>query len=378
MSEAVCVSKASVSGNQPKLSTLVYRSRAIRPLTPIELLDLTKVAERRNRAEAITGLMLYDDASFFQWLEGPDDAVARVMRSINGDARHTDIEVLTRRPTARRNFHGWSMKLALADGVQSAGTREVITPPPKLLAALRRRPEHAAHILDRLAPMPGSAGRLVALESIVTAEIVPHLLQTTAGARLAGLLRADDVDAALALVRSATGPAGGASVARTALFTAAARDLGDGWSRDECSELDVSLGLFTLHTVMRQLDQDAPVDLVFAGLALVAPQSGEPHALGAAMSAQTLRAGGWQVRCEFPDNDDELGALLAGTWFDRLDLSLSPAHDRLDRLGDLTTTIAMARLASPNRALNVAVGGRAFTEDAGLVARVGADSQTRG
>ncbi|MGI4808376.1 MAG: BLUF domain-containing protein [Janthinobacterium lividum] len=378
MSEAVCVSKASVSGNRPNLSTLVYRSRATRPLTPAELLDLTKVAERRNRAESITGLMLYDDSSFFQWLEGPDDAVARVMHSITGDTRHTDIEVLTRRPTARRNFHGWSMKLALADGVRSAGTREVITPPPKLLAALHRRPERAAHILARLAPMPGSAGRVTALESIVTAEIVPRLLQTTAGARLAGLLRADDVDAALALVRSATGPADGSSIARTALFTAAARDLGDGWSRDDCTELDVSLGLFTLHAVMRQLDRRAPADIAFAGLALVAPQSGEPHALGAAMSAQTLRAGGWQVRCEFPDNDDELAALLADTWFDRLDLSLSPAHDRLDRLGDLTSTIAMARLASPNRALNVAVGGRAFIENAGLAARVGADLQTRG
>lgn len=373
MSGAVCVSKASVSGNEPNLSTLVYRSRATRPLTPVELLGLTKVAERRNRAEAITGLMLYDDACFFQWLEGPDDAVARVMHSINGDARHTDIEVLTRRPTARRNFHGWSMKLALADGVRSPEARGVITPPPKLLAALRRWPDRAAHILDRLAPTPGSAGRLKALESIVTAEIVPRLLQTTAGARLASLLRADDVDAALALVRSATGPADGASTARMALFTAAARDLGDGWSRDDCTELDVSLSLFTLHAVMRQLDWYAPADLAFAGLALVAPQSGEPHALGAAMSAQTLRAQGWQVRCEFPHNDDQLAALLADTWFDRLDLSLSPAHDRLDRLGELTATIAMARLASSNPALNVAVGGRAFAEDAGLAARVGAN-----
>ena len=379
MSEVVCLSKASVSSNlRPGLSTLVNRSRATRPLTPVELLELSETAQRRNRSEAITGLMLYDDACFFQWLEGPDDALARVMQSISSDTRHTDIEVLTQRPTTRRNFHGWNMKLALAEGMRSPWRREVIMPPASLLTALRRRPERAAHILDRLAPTRGSAGRLAELETVVRTEVVPRLLKARIASRLANLLRADDVAAALALVRSATSATDIWSGARATLFTVAARKLGDDWTHDECTELDVTLGLFTLHTVLRQLDQQTPNSSKFAGVALVTPQSGEPHTLGAAMSAQRLRATGWQVRCEFPAGDDELAALLADRWFDRLDLSLSPAHERLDRLGALTATIAMARLASPNRDLNVAVGGRAFAEDAGLAARVGADPQSGG
>ncbi len=366
--------EASVAGDLPgPMSTLVYRSRATRSLLPVELLDLTKVAERRNRSEAVTGLMLYDDSQFFQWLEGPDDAVDRVMHSIAADPRHTDIEVLTRRPTARRAFHGWDMKLALADGLRSPWTREVITPAPTLLDALRRRPERAAHILDRLAPTPSSTGRLTTLEAVVRAEVLPRLLQGRIVARLADLLRADDVDAALTLVRTETGVATGLSAVRAALFTAAARDLGDGWSRDDDSELGVTLGLLTLHAVMRHLDGRAPTTRGLAGVALVTPHAGEPHALAAAMSAQTLRASGWHVQCEFAADDIELGALLANRWFDRLDLSLSPAHGRLDRLDELAATIAMARLASPNPDLTVAVAGRAFIEDAGLIVRVGAD-----
>ena len=376
MSEAVGMSNASASSNPLHgLSTLVYRSRATKPLSSSELLNLAETAQRRNRLEAITGLMLYDNTLFFQWLEGPDDALTRIMQSINGDARHTDIEVLARRPTARRSFQGWNMKLALVEGLRSPWMREVITPSPTLLAALRSRPGRAAHLLSLLAPKPNEADRLAVLDTVIKRQVVPRIWQAQIGAHLAGLVRLDDVEAALTLLRNATGRAMGLSGVRAELLKAAARDLGNGWSRDDCTELDVTLGLFTLHTVMRQLDQHTPISSKFAGVALVTPQSGEPHCLGAAMSARTLKARGWQVQCEFPGDDDELAGLLAATWFDRLDLSLSVAHQRFDRLGALTATIAMARLASPNRALNIVVSGRAFAEDAGLAARVGADPE---
>jgi len=40
------------------LSKVIYRSRAVHPLTPVDLQKLTLTAQARNRAESITGLGL--------------------------------------------------------------------------------------------------------------------------------------------------------------------------------------------------------------------------------------------------------------------------------------------------------------------------------
>jgi hypothetical protein len=80
------------------------------------------------------------------------------------------------------------------------------------------------------------------------------------------------------------------------------------------------------------------------------------------------------MHAEFPASDGALDALLAGTWFDALDLSLSAALRHEHGLPRLAATIAHARSASLNPALVVVVGGRVFAEpgDAGL--QVGADA----
>src|SRR5580704_14500916 len=78
-------------------STLVYRSRAVKAMSPGELRELTLAAQVRNRTESITGLLLYDRGTFFQWLEGPEQGLKRVLRSINTDARHEEIRVLEHR-----------------------------------------------------------------------------------------------------------------------------------------------------------------------------------------------------------------------------------------------------------------------------------------
>jgi methylmalonyl-CoA mutase cobalamin-binding subunit len=65
--------------------------------------------------------------------------------------------------------------------------------------------------------------------------------------------------------------------------------------------------------------------------------------------------------------------LMAGTWFDALDISLSPSFRRDSWLPKVTRTIALARHASRNPALVVVVGGRIFAEDKDAGLKVGAD-----
>jgi hypothetical protein len=107
---------------------------------------------------------------------------------------------------------------------------------------------------------------------------------------------------------------------------------------------------------------------------LVVPQPGEPHMLCAALDAELLWQAGWAAHCEFPTSDDDLQDIVAGQWFDALDLSLSAAFRRDHWLPRMNRTIASARSASRNPALVVVAGGRVFAEKAGVAEQVGADA----
>ena len=82
------------------LTSLVYRSRAVAPFDEAGLQNLLASAQRRNREAAVTGMLIYDDGRFIQWLEGPAEGVARVWQVTRADSRHTDIEVLGDAPTS--------------------------------------------------------------------------------------------------------------------------------------------------------------------------------------------------------------------------------------------------------------------------------------
>jgi len=107
---------------------------------------------------------------------------------------------------------------------------------------------------------------------------------------------------------------------------------------------------------------------------LIAPEPGELHRLGAALDSAVLARAGWAPQSAFPEHDNALSDIVSATWFDVLDLSLSPAFRREQELPRLTKTIAEARRASRNPGLVVVVGGRIFLEEASAGAEVGADN----
>jgi hypothetical protein len=109
---------------------------------------------------------------------------------------------------------------------------------------------------------------------------------------------------------------------------------------------------------------------------LIVPEPGEMHLLNSVLDSDVLADAGWDPLTEFPASDEALQDLMADSWFDALDLSLSPSMRRDGWLPRVTQTIALARHASRNPALVVVVGGRIFAEDQGAGARVGADAIT--
>lgn len=67
-------------------------------------------SRRNNPSRGLVGALYYGDGHFFQCLEGPQDALDRLLTTLSADPRHTEIKVLSRSAIAQASFFGWSMK----------------------------------------------------------------------------------------------------------------------------------------------------------------------------------------------------------------------------------------------------------------------------
>jgi hypothetical protein len=99
-------------GRMPSLLSLTYQSRATREMSVEDLRALQRAAVARNHAEDVTGMLLYTERRFFQWIEGPPRSIERIWNSISRDSRHTDITSLAVHSSAFRLFGKWNLQLA--------------------------------------------------------------------------------------------------------------------------------------------------------------------------------------------------------------------------------------------------------------------------
>lgn len=94
---------------RPDLYAIVYVSTAARPVPLNELMHLLEGARRRNAEEGVTGVLLYSDQSFMQYLEGPAAGLARVYDIIKHHPLHYGLIDLIRAPIEEREFADWAM-----------------------------------------------------------------------------------------------------------------------------------------------------------------------------------------------------------------------------------------------------------------------------
>jgi len=72
--------------------------------------SIVEIAQVRNRADDITGLLLSDGARFLQAIEGPEAPLRACFARIRRDARHHDIVTVSDVGVDRRQFGEWSMR----------------------------------------------------------------------------------------------------------------------------------------------------------------------------------------------------------------------------------------------------------------------------
>ena len=98
----------------PDLSAIAYVSSAIHLCSEAELEHLLISARAFNANAKVTGVLLYDEGSFFQYFEGPSQGVVEVYDRIKASPLHRGIIQLLNHPIERREFPSWQMGFAHA------------------------------------------------------------------------------------------------------------------------------------------------------------------------------------------------------------------------------------------------------------------------
>ena len=127
-------------GQQPPLLfNLVYCSRAGTHVDAAVVDDIIQSSHRNNPRWGITGMLVFGEGIFFQWLEGPRDSITRLMDVLRSDVRHEQIIMLSEVEESReRLFPQWDMELVEAEHIRVVLVDALeADPEPHNAAALR-------------------------------------------------------------------------------------------------------------------------------------------------------------------------------------------------------------------------------------------------
>lgn len=157
------------------------------------------------------------------------------------------------------------------------------------------------------------------------------------------------------------------------LLAPTARRLGQMWESDECSFVDVTLGLCRMHEVLLEFSRcfDPPEAPMASGRnALIVPAPGEQHTFGLFMVLEFFRRAGWNCYTGTPATTRDFDRLARSQDFAMIGISVS-ADRHLPAAAEQIARIR--RLPNGDQAV-VLVGGRAFTEHPERATEIGADA----
>lgn len=181
----------------------------------------------------------------------------------------------------------------------------------------------------------------------------------------------DEPGAALARIEQLREAGDASATLLLDLVTPTARRLGEMWTADLCSFVDVTVGLWRLQQIVGALG--VPPHELFGAprrrvLLSVAP--GEQHTLGLLMVAEFFRRASWEVESLVGSGTEPLLARVAAEPFAVVGLTAGSSL----RLGAVGALIRALRQASANRQLVILLGGPAFLARPELARELGADA----
>jgi len=155
------------------------------------------------------------------------------------------------------------------------------------------------------------------------------------------------------------------------LLAPAARHLGSEWTADRIDFLDVTMGLWRLQEVLREVAARAGPGAPPSAdrRSLFSPFPGDQHSFGAAMIDECFTRAGWSSDLLTEPTRALLLARVAATDYDLVGLTVScDCH-----IGQVSSLIVAVRNVSKNPNVRLLLGGRVLIEDPNLAHRSGAD-----
>lgn len=99
---------------ESNLRCIVYLSTATKLMTDAEIEKLLISARNFNATQNVTGVLMYSDGTFIQYIEGTEDGLHKVYeRIISSSREHKNIIEIVNEPIAVRNFPDWLMEAAM-------------------------------------------------------------------------------------------------------------------------------------------------------------------------------------------------------------------------------------------------------------------------
>ncbi|MCW1988495.1 MULTISPECIES: B12-binding domain-containing protein [unclassified Novosphingobium] len=234
-----------------------------------------------------------------------------------------------------------------------------------------------------------------AVDALISEHIIPRLLmaqshgpvpriaaQGTAkvdaaeAARFASLPLQLEADELLALVESILARGACVESVFVDLLAPSARRLGKHWEDDDCDFVDVTMGLWRLQEVMREVTMRYPPPRAVpfrTRSALFAPMPGDPHSFGALMVEEVFARAGWQTEVLIDPERKELLQNIADHSVDLVGLTISCDCPN----AKLASLISAMRSVSRSPDLKILIGGRMVNANPALVDEVGADGSAQ-
>lgn len=85
---------------------------------PLKVDQIVADAAAFNLQAGVTGVLLFDDTRFLQYIEGPEDGLGIALQRVYGATSHENVIELNRGRVGRRQFPFWSMHWIRVDQME--------------------------------------------------------------------------------------------------------------------------------------------------------------------------------------------------------------------------------------------------------------------
>lgn len=201
----------------------------------------------------------------------------------------------------------------------------------------------------------------------------PDRISAKEVADLMELVRHDTVEAGLRYVNALRMRGHPVERLFASLLAPVARQLGEMWTSDEVSFVEVTLAVSRIQRILFELCEPPTANAKGSFSVLLTAAPGEQHTLGLHMAAEAFRQAGIQVVSLVPAALSEIESMVRANRYDLIGFSFG-SESLLDALA---SAIEAARVASRQPDVKIVVGGPASPLVSSAQSRLGADRVVR-